>query len=90
MSPEIQVSAQPNTQRIQVSLSPGGAEGKRVQILVENHDERLGWYTSGSLVLPLHQLPLLEQAIDEMRRAPAEPEYAEIIPFPGPNLELSA
>jgi len=57
--------------------------GKVVKIRLESHDERLGWYSSGALSIPLHQLPLLEQAIVDMRAFPAEPEYATIIPFPG-------
>jgi hypothetical protein len=42
------------------------------------------------LVIPLHQLPLVEQAIEEMRGAAAEEQYAEIIPFPGMIPEQSA
>lgn len=62
--------------------------GRRVKIRTENHDEGLGWYTSGSLTLPLHQLPLLEQAVAEMRRqAREEQEFAKIIPFPGLSSE---
>lgn len=56
--------------------------GRQVRIVLERHDDQLGWYTSGSLVLPMHELPLLEQAIEEMRRVPSEPEFADIIPFP--------
>jgi hypothetical protein len=43
------------------------ASDRRVKISVESYDEGLGWYTSGSLSLPLNQLPLLEQAIAGMR-----------------------
>lgn len=70
------------TQRVLVEMDCRAC-GKRVKIRVENHDEGLGWYTSGTLTLPLNELPLLEQAIAEMRREPVETEYAEIIPFPG-------
>jgi hypothetical protein len=54
-----------------------------VKIRVESYDQGLGWYTSGSLVVPLHQLPLLEQAVEDMRKCPQEDEFADIIPFPG-------
>lgn len=68
-------------QRVQVEMEIR-ATGKRVKIRVENHDEGLGWYTSGALTLPLHELPLLEQAIAEMRGCSTEVEFADIIPFP--------
>jgi hypothetical protein len=70
------------SQRVQVEMEAHPA-GKRVKIRVECYDDGLGWYTSGSVVLPLQQLPLLEQAVDEMRRAPQENDCATIIPFPG-------
>jgi hypothetical protein len=78
-----------SAQRIQVELERH-VSGKHVKIRVENHDSGLGWYTSGSLTVPLHQLPLLEQAIGEMRRLPIEENYAEIIPFPGAMAEPAA
>jgi len=68
-------------QRIQVELQTR-ANGKEVRIRLESYDEGLGWYSSGSLNVPLHQLPLLEQAIADMRNEPLV-ETAEIIPFPG-------
>jgi hypothetical protein len=71
-----------SSQRVQVELERH-ALGKRVRIRLESYDQGLGWYTSGSLIVPLHQLPLLEQAVDEMRRTPQEEEFADIIPFPG-------
>ena len=70
-----------NGQRIQVELQTR-ADGKQVRIRLESYDEGLGWYSSGSLNLPLNQLPLLEQAIADMRNEPLV-ETAEIIPFPG-------
>jgi hypothetical protein len=70
-----------SAQRIQVELK-ARPEGKEVRIRLESFDNGLGWYSSGSLTLPLHQLPLLEQAIAEMRNEPLV-ETAEIIPFPG-------
>lgn len=81
--------AQAQSQRIRVEVEPGFADGhpfdKRVKIRVENYDEFLGWYPSGSLTLALHQLPLLEQAISEMRAGNAGnmPCADKIIPFPG-------
>jgi hypothetical protein len=75
------------TQRVQVELELHRT-GRQVKIRVESHDEHLGWYSSGSLKLPFHQLPLLEQALAEMRRCerPEEP-VADIIPFPVPPRE---
>jgi hypothetical protein len=70
-----------NGQRIQVELQTR-AEGKEVRIRLESYDEGLGWYSAGAINLPLHQLPLLEQAIADMRKEPLA-EAAEIIPFPG-------
>lgn len=71
-------------QRIQVAME-GHSQGKRVKIRVENYDQGLGWYTSGSLTVPLNQLPLLEQAVLQMRTTEREDreEYGQIIPFPG-------
>lgn len=71
-----------SSQRVQVQMERHPL-GKRVKIRVESYDQGLGWYTSGSLVVPLHQLPLLEQAVEDMRRMPQEEEFADIIPFPG-------
>ena len=72
-----------SSQRIQLEMDVTSS-GKRVKIRVERYDDGLGWYTSASLVMPLHQLPLLEQAVDEMRRSnQTEEEFATIIPFPG-------
>jgi hypothetical protein len=73
------------SQRIDVQLEAGLEQ--HVKIRVESHDERLGWYTAGSLSLPLHQLPLLEQAIEQMRRLQNAPDDDKIIPFPAPNLK---
>jgi hypothetical protein len=68
------------SQRIQVEME-SNPSGRRVKIRVERFDDGLGWYTSGSLTLPIQQLPLLEQAVSDMRRVP-EVEFAQIIPFP--------
>lgn len=69
------------SQRIQVEME----NNRMVKIRVESHDSNLGWYTSASLNLPLHQLALLEQAIEEMRRGNDAVESGEgnIVPFPG-------
>ena len=73
------------SQRVRVEME-SHRTGRRVKIRLENYEERLGWYTAGSLSLPLHQLPLLEQAVEEMRVADLseEPLSDKIIPFPGP------
>jgi hypothetical protein len=71
-----------SAQRVQVELERH-VYGKRVKIRMENYDPVLGWYSSGSVTVPLNQLPLLEQAIDEMRTVEREETFAEIIPFPG-------
>jgi hypothetical protein len=66
-------------QRVAVELEPSTC-GKRIRIRLENYDANLGWYPSASVTLPLHQLPILEQAIAEMRQ---QEWSCEIIPFPG-------
>ncbi|HZO86406.1 MAG TPA: hypothetical protein VFC26_14400 [Verrucomicrobiae bacterium] len=68
-------------QRIQVTLEPRD----RAKICLESYDDNLGWYTAASLSIPLHQLPLLEQAIERMRVENPTPgqSAAKIIPFPG-------
>ena len=69
-------------QRIQVVLEPA----ERAKICLESYDDNLGWYTAASLSIPLHQLPLLEQAIDRMRalnQTPVTCAMRKIIPFPG-------
>lgn len=79
-----------SSQRVQVELERH-AGGKRVKIRVESYDDVLGWYTAGSLTVPLHQLPLLEQAVEEMRWTDrGAEEYGQIIPFPRLNETSSA
>ena len=71
-------------QRVSVAVE-GQNPAKRLKISLENFDQGLGWYAAGSLSIPLHQLPLLEQAIDELRQgeeSSAAPS-GTIIPFPG-------
>lgn len=83
MLSSLQKQSPDHAQRVQVEMQATTA-GKRVVMRLESYDEGLGWYSSGSLVLPLHQLPLLEQAISDMRRMEATShETADIIPFPG-------
>jgi len=65
-------------------------QGKRVKIRVESYDNGLGWYTAGCVTVPLHQLPLVQQAIDDMRKISTEDEFADIIPFPGMMSEPAA
>ena len=77
-----QADLQEQSQRFIFEMEPHGTT-KRLKIRVENHDAGLGWYTAGSLSLPLHQLPLLEQAIEDMRRQElADDDSGKIIPFP--------
>ena len=78
-----------SAQRVQVELDRH-VYGKRVKIRLENYDSGLGWYTSGSLTVPLNQLPLLEQALDDMRTINRQDEFAQIIPFPGSTTEPAA
>ncbi len=51
-------------QRVNVVRETQGSE-KIVKIIVERYDEGLGWYQAGALTVPLHQLPLLQQALGE-------------------------
>ena len=71
-------------QRINVEMERHPHE-QRVKIRVEHYEENLGWYSAGSLSLPLHQLPLLEQAVEKMRAYESSEESVsrKIIPFPG-------
>ena len=80
-----QLESPEQSQRIRVEME-SHPTGKHVKIRVENYEEHLGWYTAGSLSLLLHQLPLLEQAVEEMRACEPsdEPLSGRVIPFPGP------
>ena len=71
-------------QRVQVGVE-GHASAKRLKISVESYDEGLGWYPAGSLTIPMHQLPLLEQALQAIRHESAldNSTPGKIIPFPG-------
>ncbi|HTD87331.1 MAG TPA: hypothetical protein VK850_12205 [Candidatus Binatia bacterium] len=60
-------------QRIQVFFEPSD----RAKICLESYDDNLGWYTAASLSIPLHQLPLLEQAIERMRALTANAQQAQ-------------
>jgi hypothetical protein len=68
------------SQRIQVEMDAD----RSVKIRVESHDECLGWYTSAALSLPMHQLALLEQAVEDLRKnmSPEGSLGDKIIPFP--------
>jgi hypothetical protein len=76
------------SQRMNVDLdSEGGARVYRITL--ERYDESLGWYTAGSLCIPLHQLPLLQQALTELGTVNRANESTQttagdnIIRFPG-------
>jgi hypothetical protein len=73
----------PRSERVQVAMEEGGGS-RRVKIRIESFDEKLGWYSSGALTLGLEQLPLVEQAIAEMRQIERARQQTtcEIIPFP--------
>lgn len=75
----------PPIQRLQVGVESLQA-GKQLKISVESYDAGLGWYAAGSLSIPLHQLPLLEQALEALRspatHEPGTPDRT-IVPFPG-------
>lgn len=70
---------------MEVSRESTGGE-QVVKITVERHDDILGWYSAGSLSIPLCQLPVLEQALAELSRSQCiNCETAcsrKIIPFP--------
>ena len=76
------------SQRIDVELDRSGVQ-EQVKIRIESFDENLGWYTAGSIRLPLHQLPLLEQAIEQMRRREFEEDEGKVLPFPGVETRVS-
>lgn len=71
-------------QRIQATVE-GQPEARCLKICIENYDQGLGWYSGGSLTIPLHQVPLLEQAIQMARAECPEPSdgSSTIVPFPG-------
>ena len=52
-------------QRVQVARDTQGTE-QVIRISLERHDDALGWYTAGSMCIPLCQLPVLQQALDEL------------------------
>lgn len=71
---------------MQVSRDTQGAE-QVVRISLERHGDELGWYTAGSMCIPLCQLPVLEQALDELSASQSFPctegiGGRKIIPFP--------
>src|SRR5262245_25220849 len=73
-------------QRVHVTREMQGAE-QVVRISLERHNAALGWYTAGSMCLPLCQLPLLQQALDELsvplcETCPDPTCTRKIVPFP--------
>lgn len=79
---QLNIAEQPQRIGVEMESQP---TGKRVKVRIESYDEHLGWYTSASLMLPLHQLPLLEQAIADLRGGQSfcdDAADAKIIPFP--------
>ena len=72
-------------QRIQVGLQ-GHGPAARLKICLQNHHESLGWYTAGCLSIPLHQVPLLEQALDRVRNHQAS---GESVDSPRGNLRIA-
>ena len=82
-------------QRIEVTKQVEGAE-TTVKISLERYSEGLGWYAAGALSIPLHQLPLLQQALDEMKIPDcvecieAISPVKKIIPFPTMMPEFAA
>ena len=77
-------STAPPSERVQVELEREFPEA-RVRLAVERYDEARGWCLVNSISLPLNQLPLLEQALEDLRRGSRKKEAADrkIIPFPG-------
>ena len=75
-------------QRVQVETE-SHCGGRTVKIRVERYEERLGWYTASSVSFPLHDLPLLEQAIAAMRDGD-DSQTEKIIPFPAFMLKATA
>lgn len=74
-------------QRIDVVKLGQGADAQ-LKISIERFNECLGWYTAGALTIPNHQLPLLQQALEEIKTIDCA-ECVEkvssankIIPFP--------
>jgi hypothetical protein len=79
-----QLNAAEQVKRLRVEME-AQETGKQAKIRLESYDEHLGWYTAGSLSLPLHQLAMLEQAIADMRACESDRQFSgeKIIPFPG-------
>jgi len=68
----------PQSKRVRVAREDEG-----VKISLDSHEAFLGWYTAASLSIPLHQVPLLEQALVRMRdRRLCGCQENKIISFP--------
>ncbi len=83
--------AGPPAERIQVEWEHHST-GNRVRISVEGYDEIRGWCNIGSIDFPLHELPLLEQALAELRAGSKSSRgvASNIIPFPGAGTHRKA
>ena len=75
-------------QRVNVIKEAPGGEAQ-IKISVERYDDCLGWYSAGALSIPLHQQPLLQQALNDLQTTSSCSDCAEtdcsgkkIIPFP--------
>ena len=82
MSPQLEALEQVQRVQLETESLPSG---NRVKIRVESFDECLGWYSSGSLSLPMHQLPLLKQALSSLEADTVAEETVDrkIVAFPG-------
>ncbi|MFB6345396.1 MAG: hypothetical protein ABEK50_06450 [bacterium] len=67
-------------QRVDVTSTVG--ESDEVKISVERFDENLGWYTAGSMRVPRHMLPMLEQALQQEHQSGETGENGTVLPFP--------
>lgn len=67
-------------QRVKVELEPFRPEECKIRI--EQFDAKLGWYTAGSLRVPLDQLPDLQEALAKVQAAQARAaeDHSKVIP----------
>jgi hypothetical protein len=86
MAPEPSLQLQ-QMQRVQINVE-GAPDSKRLKISIENYDQGLGWYSAGALTVPIHQRPLIEQALEAWRDKSASDaaDGNTIVPFPGLRL----
>lgn len=69
-------------ERIQAELEQHPT-GPQVRISAESYDETRGWCAIAQVCFPLSQLPILEQALEQMKRGRQDCPPGKIIPFPG-------